>query len=536
MDNSSNLYTSGRNVGIPYQNIKWNNIEGQPFGTAGRFNAIIFGDANNIIDVSGAMAVGGNFYSPRGMSIAFGNNAKLEGTGYSPNDVRLLVGGDLTMRRPLVVVGHVVGGGNFRVASGSTYLIGKSSSSDQLGELEQLYQAEGGSQYWKPTDKGDHYLISSFDVSRYIPASRIKADLSQFFADAQKSITDYKTCIEALPVNGTVTDNIHEWVLKGNDPVQNVFLIEAPGGILAKGIRAEVPEGSLVIVRLRTGSNAHMQYGVWGEKQRVYNTLYVFEDAVNIYMEKSADIWGSILAPQAMFHAHPTGGHVSGNVAFRSFAVNAESGFEFHLYPFKGGVVCQAQQPEAVEPEPTPEVQPAPAPKPVPIPKPVPTPEPSPAPEACPEQEPCPEPRSCPECPPQKPCPVPEPCPVCPPPQPCPACPPPQPCPECPVCPKPELPPTPECVITPGIISGFICGCSCRRSHKWEVCLYQIARDNNILLYREVINEYGCFRFKVPCKGHYLLCVSPLCQGRRSLRCRPNISLRNIGVTKLVIN
>ena len=76
-----------------------------------------------------------------------------------------------------------------------------------------------------------------------------------------------------------------------------------------------------------------------GEK-KARNTLYVFEDARNIYMEVPADIWGSILAPQAMFHAHQTGGHVSGNAALRSFAVNARSGFEFHQFQFVGGIEC----------------------------------------------------------------------------------------------------------------------------------------------------------------------------------------------------
>ena len=119
-----------------------------------------------------------------------------------------------------------------------------------------------------------------------------------------------------------------------------------------------------------------MQYGVYGERDKANQTLYLFEDAANIYMEKSSDIWGSILAPQAMFHAHPTGGHVSGNAALGAFAVNADSGFEFHYFPFVGGVMCQAIAPAPVVP--APEV-----------------------------------PRVCPMCPAPPPCPTPEPCPVC---------------------------------------------------------------------------------------------------------------------------
>ena len=463
MDFNQNMNHVTSNVGIPYQDIRWYDIEGQPFGIASRFNAIVFQDANNIIDVNGAFAIGGNFYSPRGMSVAWGRNAKLAETGYSPYDVRFLVGGSVNMGGPLVVVGHTVVGGNYRAASGSTFLIGKDGSPDQEQDLEYLYYAEGGSEYWKPSDKGDHYLISNYDVPRYIPANRIRANLPMFFANARTSITRYKNCIQNLRPNGSVIDNFHEWILRGNDPHQNVFVIDVrPNGLINKGVRAEVPEGSLVIVRFRTGPNAHLQYGLMGEREKVNHTLYVFEDANEIFMEKSADIWGSILAPQAMFHGHQTGGHVSGNVALRAFAVNPNSGFEFHIYPFVGGVDCRMRRPPVrrrvvPEPAPLPIPEPAPLPEPMPMPElapcppcpePLPCPEPPPCPEPapCPEPLPCPEPAPCPPCPEPLPCPEPAPCPPCPEPAPCPPCPEPIPCPEpCPPC--PTCPPCPEAEI-----------------------------------------------------------------------------------------
>ena len=46
------------------------------------------------------------------------------------------------MQGPLVVIGHVVAAGNFRAASGSTYMIGKDGSADQVQELKRLYQAQ----------------------------------------------------------------------------------------------------------------------------------------------------------------------------------------------------------------------------------------------------------------------------------------------------------------------------------------------------------------------------------------------------------
>lgn len=404
------------------------------------------------------------------------------------------------------------------------------------------------------SDKGDHYVVPSYDVPRYIPASRIGADLPLFFQNARQGIEDYMSCIENLPVNGTVVDNIHELVLRGSDPNQNVFLIDvSPNGLLAKGLRAEVPDGSLVIIRLRTGSDAHLQYGLYGEESKADRTLYVFEDANNIYMEKSSDIWGSILAPQAMFHAHPTGGHVSGNAALRSFAVNAASGFEFHYFPFAGGLTC------GETPEQQPEVSPAP-------PAPAPTCPPCPEPEPCPECPTCPEPEPCPACPEPEPCPTcpePEPCPVCPEPEPCPecpACPEPEPCPECPACPEcptcPECPDAsteyvvypipipvpveepaacPECLIKPGSIMGCVWGCCCCRTHEWDVKLFKVCDDTKRMLFCQRIVGYGCFEFKVPYEGCYLIMVCPAGRTLFGSSCKPIVTLKNIGVSNFML-
>jgi choice-of-anchor A domain-containing protein len=576
MNNNFNYNASVSGVGIPYDDITWYNVDGQPFGLASGFNVIVFNDANNIIDVEGAMAVGGSYYSPRGLSLGFERENGGTDIGYSPDMVRFLVGGNVAMTGPLVVVGHVVTGGGFRAGKGSTYLIGKDNSGNQLEELKYLYQANGGSPYWTPSDKGDHYIIPSYDVPRYIPASRIDANVSQFFASARDSIESYKECIQNLPVNGTIVDNRHEWILRGNDPRQNVFLLDVrPNGLINKGIRAEVPAGSLVIVRIRSGNNAHLQYGLMGEEYRATQTLYVFEDATNIFMEVPADIWGSILAPQAKFHGHPTGGHVSGNAALGSLAVNANSGFEFHLYPFKGGLVCGEVIPEQPEqpiiPQPTcppcPEVQPCPTPPPCPTcPQPQPCPtcpeiQPCPTPPPCPVCPTCPEPRPCPTCPEPQPCPTcpePQPCPTCPEPRPCPTCPEPEPCPTCPTCPEcpeagteyigipvpipypycpeqEECQKCPDCLITPGIIFGCVWGCECCKPHEWDVMLYKICNDCETLIYCETICRYGCFKFEVPYDACYLLRVCPSANTWLSPGCKPKVTLKNVGVANFIL-
>ena len=554
-------------AGIPYEDINWYDIAGHPFGIASYFNAIVFGDANNIVDTKGAFAVGRDFVSPRGLTLAYGNDVNLVGTGYSPDFVRFLVGRNVAMQGPLVVIGHVVAGGNFRAANGSTYMIGKDGSDEQVEELRTLYQAPGGSRYWTPSDRGTHYLISSYDVPRYIPAERIGANVARFFSDARESIGYYHECLTGLSANGTVTDNFHEKILRGNDPVQNVFVIDArPNGILNKEIRFEIPEGSTAIVIFRTGNNAHLQYGLWGAERLANRTLYVFEDATNIYMEVPAAIWGSILAPNAMFHGHQTGGHVSGNVALGSFAVNARSGFEFHLYPFMGGVICEELAPAPPE---IPAPRPIPSPPRIPVPAPTPSPQPpAPTPVPPPVVQPIVECPPCPPCPEPEPCPTPEPCP------PCPSCPTPEPCPPCSPCPTPEpCPPCPpvetrieyrpypvrvpipyhstrtrvvyrklivkekakDCRITPGKIIGCIWGCACCHNHEYIIKLYKICDEKKTQLYCEKVGPCGCFEFEVPYDDCYVLEVCPEKYVRKNINCKPMLTLKNVGVSSLMV-
>ena len=577
-------HNSSVKAGIPYDDIIWYDVAGQPFGTASDFNAIILGDANNIVDTKGAMAVGGDFASQRGLSLGYGNDGKLTGTGYSPDRVRFLVGGNVAMQGPLVVIGHVVGGGRFFAAKGSTYMIGKDGTAEQSQELSDLYYANGGSRYWRPSDRETHYAVSSYDTPRYIPAQRINADTAKFFEDARSSISNFFDCIVELEANGTVTEHYHEWILGGSDPDQNVFLIDVrPNGILDKEIRFEIPQGSLGIVIFRTGDNAHLQYGLWGEEDRANNTLYVFEDAGNIFMEVPAAVWGSILAPDAVFHAHKTGGTVSGNAALGSLQVNNTSGFEFHLYPFVGGVRCdeietppQSMQgndqtdPEQIE-EPRPACPACPEPEPCPVrpscpeAEPCPKCQPCPGCPACPEAEPCP---GCPVCPEAEPCPAcpvcpeaAEPCPTCPvcpeAAEPCPTCPDypkPEPCPTCPECPscpeslsRIEIAPIPipipyqvekecaKCLVQPGVIFGCIWGCKCCCNHEWEVKLYRSCGERIKLIHRIVINSCGCFEFKVAYDDFYQLEICPIGTVKGKGNCKPMLTLKNVGVANLVI-
>lgn len=575
-----NIFINENRDGIPIDDIIWQDVVGNPFGKAANFNAIIFGDANNIVDIKGAFAVGGSFYSPRGLSLNFGDD--LSSSDYTPENIGFLVGNNVSMNGSLVVVGHVVVNGGFRAARGSTFLIGKDGSPDQLEDLAYLYESSNQSQYWMPSDRGNHYIISSYDTPHYLPASRINADVPAFFQDARESMENYKDCIEDLPVNGLVEEDFHEWVLMGDDPDLNVFVLNRrPNGLINKGIRFDVPETSTIVVRLQTGVNAHLQYGLLGDESQADRTLYVFEDATNIYMEVPAAIWGSFLAPQAMLHGHQTGGHITGNVALNSFAVSATSGFEFHLPGFEGQILCEGLSdisferppsevpgppvPEPLTPEPTPvepiieEPEPPVPVEPIPLepepplqegpiqtrpimpiieepirqPKPepmMPTPGPArppdqvrPAP-VLPERE---RQLGCPESPfipikksiPKVNYPQARPCPTCPSPKPC-----------------------PDCLVKEGLISGCIWGCKCCKNHYWAIELYEICDSQDVLVDCVEIGHYGCFEFIVPYDGCYTLTVKPIGPRqnqasfyRKTYPCKPIMSLNNIGVSNFYL-
>lgn len=575
-----NIYQKDFEVsaGIPNDEIKWYDIEGQPFGSAIHFNVIAFENGVNIVDIQGAAAIGENFISSRGLSVGFGKGATLAGTGYSPDLVRFMVGNNVTVDGTLTVVGNVVVGNEFFAESGSTYLIGKNFTPNQEEELERLYAANGGSEYWRPANKGNYFAISSYDVPRFIPASKIGADLSAYFRDARASINNFKSCIEELPDNGEVLDNFHEWLLEGTDSNQNVFTIDATEnrGVIDKGIRTMVPESSITIVRIRTGSKAYIRYGLWGDKEKVSQMLYVFEDANDIYMDVPAAIWGSILAPQAIYHGHTTGGTVSGNAAVRGFEVEPTSGFEFHWYPFIGGVICgrdevilpaipmpKIEEPQMIDEVPRQDIprqqeplQQAPilekppqivapkfdikVPRSAPISKVVPEMNITPRVEVMPEMTVMPEIEFV-----SKTTPVIEK--------------------DEPVAferigtefgvkleygIKEETPERSRCnkersyssilnetedLIEPGMIRGMISGCYCCKPHCWRLCLYKVRSGERVLVDEERLSFTEKFEFVADESCSYVLQIISECQDMGISRCKPKVTFFNVGIVELQI-
>lgn len=346
--------------GVPYQDLRWQEVEGQPFGVGAGYNGLIFGDVSNLIDTEGAVAAEGSVTTNRGMSVGFGRQGQ-QTIPYDPFAVRFLAGGNVNVAGALTVVGNVVGNGSFQAGTGSTYLIGKSDDPNQREELAALYAANG-SPYWMPQDNGSHYVISSYDVPRYIPAPRLSADVPAFFAAARQSLRCRVENIAALTANGNAEWREGGVTLVGSDGTQNVFDLEWPAdGSLTGAITIDTPEGSLNIVRIRSGESLRVTNGLWGSEKQADRTLYVLMDAKAADMAVAAAIYGSLLAPDTVWNAHPTGGNLNGNTVLAGLRVPQGSGFELHWYPFVGGMTgltgCDAPPEAAPEADRLPEQQ-----------------------------------------------------------------------------------------------------------------------------------------------------------------------------------
>ena len=111
-------YTGHVNEGdtLQFNGATSNNI----FGDLLNWTGVVFGNANNIIDVEGTLAVGGNFDSDRGLSVNGGPNGA---DNASTEDVAFLVNGNAN----IAGYGNVWGQTVIGKADGNTYKLSKGS-------------------------------------------------------------------------------------------------------------------------------------------------------------------------------------------------------------------------------------------------------------------------------------------------------------------------------------------------------------------------------------------------------------------------
>ena len=129
------------------------------FGDLLDWNGVVFGDANNIIDLEGSLAVGGSFSSPRGLSV---NGGAYGSQNLTTEDVAFLVNGNVNISGYGSVWGQTVVGN----ADGNTY------------------------------------HLSNVTPSATTNGQFAVADSSRYFADAKNTAYAVKAAVDALPVNG----------------------------------------------------------------------------------------------------------------------------------------------------------------------------------------------------------------------------------------------------------------------------------------------------------------------------------------------
>lgn len=92
-----------------------------------------------------------------------------------------------------------------------------------------------------------------------------------------------------------------------------------------------------------------------------------------------------------------------------------------------------------------------------------------------------------------------------------------------------------ECKIIPGKIIGCIWGCCCCYDHDYIVKLYKVCDQEKIQIYCEKLASCGCFEFDVLYDDCYLLEVCPEKRLRKSISCKPMLTLKNVGVSSLAV-
>ena len=265
---------------------------GNVFGDLLNWTGVVFENANNIIDLEGTLAVGGNFASERGLSInggAYGANPA------STDDVAFLVNGNVNINGYGNVWGQTVVGN----AEGNTY------------RLSNVTPAE--------TTNG------KFTV----------ANTSGYFADAKATAVAAKAAVEALPVNGVceVANGTYTFV---GDSSATTLVYNVNDAVLDSYIfDFTIADGQTVVVNLTASDTLALKLGgvrINGNMEpdylRSFNRNIIFNVVNAGEMEMtSTEIYGILLAPYTNLKGN------NANVCGTSIlnGLTGLNGFELHV-------------------------------------------------------------------------------------------------------------------------------------------------------------------------------------------------------------
>ncbi len=283
-------YTNHVNSG---DTLKFNGASSaDAFGDLLDWNGIVFENTNNIIDVEGSLAVGGDFISGRGASVnggAYGANPP------STDDATFIVNGNASIEGYGNVWGQTVIG----TAEGNTYRLSNTTASE---------------------DTNAQYTV---------------ANTSEYFADAKATAYAAKAAVESLGVNGVCEAAYGTYTFVGNadadvlvynvdDLTFNSYLFDFT-----------IADGQTIVVNLTTSDKITLKYGavrINGSMEpdvlRRYNRNIIFNVVNSTEIEMiSSEIYGILLAPDTALTGNNA--NVCGTSVVKS--LTGLNGFELHV-------------------------------------------------------------------------------------------------------------------------------------------------------------------------------------------------------------
>ena len=291
------------------------------FGDLLNWDGVVFGNASNIIDVEGSLAVGGNFDSNRGLSInggAYGQNPA------QTDDVAFLVNGNVNINGYGNVWGQTVVG----TANGNTYRLSN--------------------------------VMPSGDTNGKFTV----ADSTNYFANAKSTAYAAKAAVEALPVNGVCESAYGTYTFVGNSGANTVVYNVDDSVINSYLFDFTIAEGQTVVVNFTAPGKLEFRNGAFrinGSMDPDYlrsfnrNIILNVVNAGSIEM-KSSELHGILLAPDADLTGDNA--NVCGTAILNG--LTGLNGFELHVgYNNSFVPAVPAPAPTPAEDPTSPEVQPA---------------------------------------------------------------------------------------------------------------------------------------------------------------------------------
>ncbi len=327
--------------GLEYDSLLWNNDAKNPLGSAVTWNGIILGDAENVSNVEGALAVSGKLTNKGNYSGGFGPAAKQDKKRLTAKDIRLLVGGDMDLGGLLTVYGNAMVAGKAKAALGTTlYALAEEENNTQYRDLLAVYDVEQQQARSVQKQSGYYTMTSTKPDAAVIAPQTAKTDVSAFFADADASLFAQHATLARLAGKGAIQHNSQDnsITLIGTNNSINVFTLDLSGlESFEKNIKFDIPEQAVAVVNIFSDDAiAFTGKTVWGEEALAGRVLFHFINALQVGVSDTMFINGSILAPQAKWNVAANAGYMRGTAVLGGLKLPAESSFALYYTVFQG--------------------------------------------------------------------------------------------------------------------------------------------------------------------------------------------------------